>query len=179
MSSPRPPAAAAGSATPAVDAGGRVSLIEVDDAAGIAAVRELFTEYAESLGFSLCFQGFDRELESLPGAYARPGGALLLARLDGKAVGCVGMRPLSPGICEMKRLYVKPAQRRSGAGRRLAEAIVAAGRDAGYEAMRLDTLETMHAARGLYRSLGFVEIPAYYANPICNAVYMEVRLREK
>lgn len=139
----------------------------------LAHVRALFLEYAQSLNFSLCFQGFDAELAALPGKYAPPEGELLLARVGGVVAGVVGLRPLGDGTCEMKRLYVRPEFRRSGAGRRLAERIVAIGGERGYRAMRLDTLASMDAARGLYGSLGFRDIPAYYDNPLNGAMYYE------
>jgi len=139
----------------------------------LAHIRDLFLEYARSLDFSLCFQGFDEELAALPGKYAPPEGALLLARVDGAVAGAVGLRPLGDGTCEMKRLYVRPEFRGTGAGRRLAERIVAIGGECGYRAMRLDTLASMEAARALYGSLGFREIPAYYDNPLCGALYFE------
>jgi len=144
--------------------------------AEIETIRELFLEYGESLNFDLCFQGFDDELAALPGAYAPPAGRLLLA-LHGEAVaGGVGLRPLSPGVCEIKRLYIRPAYRALKAGRRLAEAVIAEARLAGYRAMRLDTLPDMKAAQALYASLGFRDIAPYYDNPIPGARYCELDL---
>lgn len=140
-------------------------------------VATLFREYAESLGFDLCFQGFDKELADLPGKYAAPNGCVLLADVDECVVGCVALRPLDElGVCEMKRLYVKPKYRNVGAGRMLAEAIVDRARTKGYSAMRLDTIATMHSAIRLYQHMGFVRIEPYCHNPIPEAVYMELRL---
>lgn len=146
--------------------------------ADIETVRTLFVEYGESLNFSLCFQGFDEELASLPGSYAPPGGRLLLAEVAGDTAGIVGLRPAEmTGACEMKRLYLRPAFRGLGLGRRLAETVIAAAREAGYGKMVLDTVvETMSEAGALYRDLGFVEIPPYYGNPTPGARYYALDL---
>lgn len=130
----------------------------------LAVVRDLFLEYAGSLNFNLCFQDFETELEGLPGAYAPPRGTLLLAQDDGKTAGCVGVRPLDTGRCEMKRLYVRGQYRGSGLGRQLAERAITFARDAGYRRMLLDTLPQMTAAVRLYRELGFMPCAPYYDN---------------
>jgi ribosomal protein S18 acetylase RimI-like enzyme len=139
-------------------------------------VRELFLEYAHSLGFSLCFQGFDEELASLPGKYAPPEGLLLLAFVHDDPAGVVGLRPLEPGICEMKRLYVKDAFHGLKLGHQLADRLVDASRQLGYQKMRLDTLPNMEAARRLYHRMGFSVIPAYYDNTPCGSICMELQL---
>jgi ribosomal protein S18 acetylase RimI-like enzyme len=138
--------------------------------------RRLFEEYAASLGFDLCFQGFDDELAGLPGDYAPPSGALLLA-LDGKeVVGCVGLRRFDEGVCEMKRLYVRPVSHGKGIGRSLAVAAIDAAREIKYRSMRLDTVPRMTEAIALYRSLGFTTIPPYRHNPVEGAVFLELKL---
>jgi putative acetyltransferase len=139
--------------------------------------RPLLREYADSLGFALDFQDFERELAELPGAYAPPGGMLLLARVDGEDAGCVALRPLDAETCEMKRLYVRPAYRGLGVGRLLAEAIVAEARTRGYASMRLDTVPGMEAAQALYAELGFAETAPYTANPVPGARFLELELR--
>jgi putative acetyltransferase len=147
----------------------------------LGATRAIFRDYAQSLGIDLCFQNFDAELETLPGDYAPPRGALLLALVDGAVAGCGALRPLPEAdhanACEMKRLYVRPAFRGFGLGRLLAQAILDRGLQAGYSAMLLDTLDDMEAARGLYASLGFEEIAPYYFNPIPGAHYLKANLR--
>jgi ribosomal protein S18 acetylase RimI-like enzyme len=146
----------------------------VETGADLDAARHLFRAYAERLDFDLDFQDFEAEMEALPGPYAPPDGAILLAEVDGTAVGVVAVQPLNDeGACEMKRLYVDPEVRRQGLGRALALGIIEAAQDLGYDVMRLDTVASMTAARTLYRSLGFEERSAYYHNPLDDAVYME------
>jgi ribosomal protein S18 acetylase RimI-like enzyme len=154
-----------------------IEIIQADTPEQLAQIKTLFLEYAESLGFSLCFQSFDEELASLPGMYAPPEGRLLLAYSDGEAVGCAALHKLEDGICEMKRLYVKPKARGQGIGRRLSEQIIHQARLIGYRRMRLDTVATqMQTAVALYRMQGFREIPPYRPNPIPGALYMELIL---
>ncbi len=146
----------------------------------IEQARELFLEYAQSLGFSLCFQGFDRELAELPGEYAPPGGRLYLASNSSQvvtAVGCIALRRAADGVSEMKRLYVRPQYRGQGVGKALVEEVIRAARELRYQRMRLDTIESqMKEAVALYRSFGFREIAAYRENPIAGALYMELML---
>lgn len=143
-------------------------------------VRQIFKEYAGTLSVDLCFQDFDAELASLPGDYAAPRGALLLARVDGAIAGCCALRPLDgsdyTNASEMKRLFVRKAFRGFGLGRQLAEAILDEARRAGYSCVLLDTLDDMEAARALYEDLGFEEIPPYYHNPHAGAHYLKVDL---
>lgn len=161
----------------------RIHIAPPRDAADIEAIAGLFREYAGSLGFSLDYQDFGAELAGLPGKYAPPGGALLLATVDGVAVGVVALRQLDAEICEMKRLYVRPDYRGErletghSIGRSLAYNIVELGRAAGYRRLRLDTIgDRMEAAIKLYRSMGFAEIAPYYQSPIAGTVYMELVL---
>ena len=139
--------------------------------------RTLFEEYAAGLGISLCFQNFDDELKNLPGQYAPPDGRLLLATEGAELAGCIALRKLAPGICEMKRLFVRPAFRSKGLGKILVGAIIAEARDMGYKQMRLDTLPgLMDRAIALYQSLGFIEIEPYYRNPVGGAKFMQLDL---
>ncbi|MFM9941735.1 MAG: GNAT family N-acetyltransferase [Hyphomicrobiaceae bacterium] len=144
----------------------------------IASVRDLFTAYVDALGIDLSYQNFSAELATLPGKYAPPAGAILLARnQQGDTVGCVALRPLdTPGHCEMKRLYVRPEARGHDLGRRLAITIIACARTAGYARIVLDTFTSMQAARQLYATLGFREIAAYYDNPNSDVVYLALDL---
>ena len=151
-------------------------LIPARDACEFAAARRLFEEYAAQLRIDLCFQGFAEELANLAAIYSPPRGWLLLAQYDGASKGCGALREFAADTCEMKRLYVRPEARGGRLGRCLAEALVMRARELGYARMLLDTLEEMTAARTLYRSLGFREIPPYYRNPSEGVVYMELLL---
>lgn len=146
----------------------------------IEKARALFEEYASGIGISLCFQNFDRELAKLPGDYAPPDGRLLLASEEDQLAGCIAMRKLGPNVCEMKRLFLRPAYRGKGLGRVLAESIIDEARKLGYTHMRLDTLPgRMDKAIELYRSIGFVEIGPYCENPVEGAKFMELDLSTK
>ena len=156
---------------------GRIALREAASPADIETARTLFVEYQKALGISLCFQNFDEEVAALPGPYAPTEGRLLLAfDLADQPVGCVALRKIGEGIAEMKRLYVRPAGRGTGLGRRLAEAVIAEARAAGYRKLRLDTLPSMREAQALYVSLGFVDIPPYNDHPIEGTRFMELAL---
>ncbi len=157
-----------------------IHLVEAGSPALVATAQGLFSEYAGTLGIDLGFQNFAAELAALPGEYAAPGGALLVALVDGEPAGCGALRALPdadyPNACEMKRLFVRPAFRRTGLGRQLAQRLVDLATQAGYSHLLLDTLDTMEAAREMYASLGFEEIPPYYFNPIPGAHYLKVDL---
>ena len=157
-----------------------INLVIADTPQLLDEAREIFRDYAASLDVDLCFQDFDGELRCLPGEYAAPHGHLLLAFVDGALAGCGAMRPLPDvdyaNACEMKRLYVRPAFRRSGLGRLMAQALLDEAQRSGYSAMLLDTLDDMEAARGLYGALGFEEVPPYYFNPLPGAHYLKAEL---
>lgn len=154
------------------------AILPAGNAADLDDAARLFRAYAAALPIDLGYQGFEAELAALPGKYAPPAGALLIARTQaGEAIGCVAMRPIDVGdICEMKRLYVLPEARGSGLGAALIAAIVAAARTAGYRRMRLDTLPAMHAALAMYAQAGFSEIPAYYPTPVGGTIFLELAL---
>lgn len=158
------------------DTPGTAVIAPAETPADIAAVRALFREYAASLDFDLCFQGFEAELAGLPGVYARPAGVLLLAVVGGEPAGCVALRPLGDGAAELKRLYVRPAHRGLGLGRRLVTEALCHAVAAGYAAVRLDTVPAMADAARLYTALGFRDIPPYCPNPIPGARYLELHL---
>jgi ribosomal protein S18 acetylase RimI-like enzyme len=156
----------------------RFRLIKVRQVEEIATTATLFREYADWLGIDLSFQGFEAELASLPGKYAPPTGELMLACPSaGDALGCVAVRPLDGmAVCEMKRLYVRPAARGLGIGRALVAAIIKSAEDLGFTEMKLDTLASMQEAFALYKRCGFLEIPPYYHNPMPGTVYLGKRL---
>ena len=157
-----------------------IRLVAADTADWIGAARTIFREYARSLPIDLCFQNFEAELDGLPGEYCPPDGQLLLALVGGEVAACGALRCLRDvdyaNACEMKRLYVRPAFRGFGLGRVLAQSLLDEARRAGYSVMLLDTLDDMEAARGLYATLGFEEIPPYYFNPIAGAHYLKAEL---
>jgi putative acetyltransferase len=154
-----------------------IASVPASSAAQIAQARELFLEYASSIGFSLCFQNFDAELAELPGDYAPPSGRLLLAEWEGHLAGCGALHELETDICEMKRLYLRPQFRGKGIGRAIAERLIAEARAIGYVRMRLDTVgPVMKDAVAMYRKLGFKEIAAYRKNPMAGTIYMELEL---
>jgi putative acetyltransferase len=143
-----------------------------------AIVEMLFREYVASLAQDISFQNVDDELASLPGKYARPTGVVLIARDGNEAAGAIACRMVEPGVCEMKRLYVRPAWRGSGLGRELANELIEDARSQGYRTMLLDTLASMSAARALYRDLGFAPVAPYYDNPLPGVMYMALELAE-
>jgi putative acetyltransferase len=153
-----------------------IRLTEAVAPAELDLARTLFREYQRAIGVDLCFQGFEAELAALPGGYARPAGRLLLAWRGEALAGCGALRPLEPGVAELKRMWTRPAERGLGVARAVAEGLLAAARAERYRAVRLDTLDWMTAARALYASLGFVERGPYYANPLPGVVYMELEL---
>ena len=157
-----------------------IELREVSSAGDLAVARSLFEDYQASLDIDLCFQGFQAELDTLPGAYAGPLGTLVVAWVDGEAAGCCALRPLPtadhPNAAEMKRLFVRRAFRGFGLGRQLAERVMTHARLAGFHCVLLDTLNDMEAARALYEDMGFVEVAPYYHNPIPGAHYLKADL---
>lgn len=160
--------------------GPQITITESIHPAETPALRDIFRDYARTLGVDLCFQNFESELAGLPGDYAAPRGTLLTAQVDGQLAGCCAIRPMDavdyPNACEMKRLYTRPAFRGYGLGRSLVEAALDFARLAGYHCVLLDTLSDMETARALYEDLGFEEIPPYYHNPIPGAHYLKVQL---
>lgn len=157
-----------------------MKLIQVESDDEVRKARELFEEYSAWLGLNLCFQNFDKELAELPGQYVPPEGRLLLAIENDEIAGCVALRKIGDGLCEMKRLYVRPTFRGTGLGRKLTERVIDSAREIGYERMRLDTLPgKMDSAIALYRSLGFGNIEPYYNNPVQGAAFMELLLHQE
>lgn len=155
---------------------GSIEFTYVSDGEHLNDIRQLFLEYAQSLHIDLSFQDFSKEFEALPGKYANPDGALILAIVDGKPAGCIALRRLSEEVCEMKRLFVKEAFQGLGIGKELVKIIIEVGRKLGYHYMRLDTLPTMKKAQEMYRLFGFYDIEPYVYNPIEGTRYMELKL---
>ncbi|MCX5753656.1 MAG: GNAT family N-acetyltransferase [Candidatus Krumholzibacteria bacterium] len=153
-----------------------IRIVHVSSPEEMPLVRTLFEEYAASLDIDLCFQDFERELETLPGGYGPPEGTIIIAFSDGEPAGCVALRRFESKICEMKRLYVKPEHRGKGIGRALAGAVIERARELGYASMKLDTLRSMTEANALYVSLGFTECAPYRHNPCESPVYLELSL---
>ncbi len=154
-----------------------MTIVHASDDLALSMARDLFVEYAAEWQLDLCFQHFEEELTGLPGDYAPPEGRLLLAFVDGELAGCVALRKIEEGVCEMKRLYVRSAFRKQGIGRALAKQIIEEARAVDYQRMRLDTLARMKEAVTLYESFGFRRIEAYRHNPLEDVVYMELELR--
>ncbi|TVO57864.1 carbonate dehydratase [Denitromonas halophila] len=154
----------------------QLRVLDTSHTAELEQVRQFFRNYAAWLGVDLCFQNFDAEMASLPGAYSAPDGRLFLAEVDGKPAGCVGIRKFSDGVCEMKRLYVEPSMRGQGVGRDLALAAIRTAKELGYKRIMLDTLPAMRIAVKLYRELGFTEAPAYYPTPIEGTIFLSLDL---
>ena len=157
-----------------------IEFVYIESGPELEEIRDLFLEYARSLDFNLCFQSFDKELLELPGRYAPPQGRLILCRVNGASAGCIAVKPLrGDGLCEMKRLFVRPEFRGKGLGLKLAVRLIEDAKQIGYHAMRLDTIAgQMDAAIAVYRGLGFKEIPPYYDNPVPNAVFFELILKD-
>jgi len=155
-----------------------IEIVEANTDEFISKAKELFQEYAETLGFDLSFQNFDKELDDFPGQYSSPNGRLYLASYNNQIIGCVGLRYFEDSICEMKRLYVKPNFRGKNAGRALAETTIKQAKDIGYGYMRIDTLPSMESANELYKILGFEQIEPYRHNPIEGAIYLELNLKK-
>lgn len=154
-------------------------IVDADSPEYIAAAKELFTEYERSLPFGLDFQNFNDELAQLPGEYSRPEGRLLVALVEASSAGCVALRKIGTGVCEMKRLYVRSGFRGKGVGKRLAARIISDAKEIGYAKMRLDTVSSMVEAIALYRSFGFREIPQYRVNPLPDAMFFELELKRE
>jgi GNAT superfamily N-acetyltransferase len=153
-----------------------VTIAPATSAEEIAIARALFQEYAVSISIDLCFQHFETELATLPGAYAPPTGCLLLARINQQTAGCIALRQMNSGVAELKRLYVRPRFRKRGCGKALVEAALSKARRIGYRTARLDTLREMHDAISLYRTFGFGEVPPYRAGEPEGICYFEMPL---